>query len=513
MPCSHPIVSYTNAKYLYRGVNRWRNMFSCGKCEACNRKNRAEWRLRTYYEAQRCLHEKGFVLFDTLTYCDDAIKKYSDVFPEMDIPFSFDYFSFSRDDVQKFFKRLRTNLKRHGYDVDKNMKYILSSEYGSSEQTDGFKNTHRPHYHLLFFVNFDIEPIDFSRIVSRSWICGKTDGVRPSDDCSQCPVKKFCKGRCIYQSPQYVMQERLIKVDSTQNCMKCVNYVTKYISKDLYNYEKLSQRVDDLFYSIMPGFNDDYEQLKLYRRFCRQVLPFHLQSQNFGLYALNVCDKQLLENYNKITFPSGEIGIYTTIPLPRYLERKLYYNFVKIDGRVHWYLKNDGINAKLRFLQNRINAFIADYRMFDNRISDDRLSDLALYACVYRGTLARYSDLLLPYKDYYRRLLMDNSECEPLFMNNNTEKDKFGLGKFLSSSYYVTPDGEIIYKGKQLHKEFNPPDGMVVVNDRFCDFWQGFDKRLELYYRWQRMVGNSNDLVSRHDAQIEDVYKQLGLLK
>ena len=149
MPCSHPIVSYTNAKYLYRGVNRWRNMFSCGKCDACNRKNRAEWRLRTYFEAQRCLNENGFVLFDTLTYCDDAIKRYSDVFPEMDIPVSFDYFSFSRDDVQKFFKRLRTNLKRNGYDVDKRLKYILSSEYGSSEQTEGFKNTHRPHNHVV----------------------------------------------------------------------------------------------------------------------------------------------------------------------------------------------------------------------------------------------------------------------------------------------------------------------------------------------------------------------------
>ena len=65
MPCSHPITTYTNARNIYHGVSRWKNTYACGMCEACIRKHRAEWRVRSYFESQRCLRDGGFVLFDT----------------------------------------------------------------------------------------------------------------------------------------------------------------------------------------------------------------------------------------------------------------------------------------------------------------------------------------------------------------------------------------------------------------------------------------------------------------
>ena len=513
MPCSHPITTYNNARHLYKGVNRWKNTFACGFCEACISKQRAEWRVRAYYESQRCLRDGGFVLFDTLTMSDDHIKRYSDVFPNMDIPKHLDKTAFCRSDIQKFFKRLRINLRRNGYNSDGKLRYILTSEYGTSEETRGFKNTHRPHYHVLFFVNFLIEPVALSRIISRSWYLGKTDGVKPYEDCSLCPLKEYCNKVCLYQSSNYVLSERVVSRDTLNNCMKCVNYVTKYISKDMFNWVNLSQSIENLFSVVCPNYLDDYETLKSYRRFRCNVLPFHLQSNGFGLYALEAEERQFIEKYNKIRIPSTKKDVVKEISLPRYLERKLYYDFKKIDGRVVWFLNDYGLKVKCAQLDNKINSFIADYRAYDPNISSDKLYDLALYNCVYRNSFASRQDLLLPYKEYYRRMITPRFDDVPLYYNFCTEKDKYLLGKFIASSWYVNSDGEIVYHRKQYHKEFRPRADYVVVTENLCPFWHGFELLLAQFQKYKNSVGLSKDLIQiRDDAQL-DRYKQLGLLK
>ena len=147
MSCSNSIQGYTSARFLYRGPSVFRQVYTCGRCESCIRKQRTDWRVRSYYESLSTLRKRGaFVLFDTLTYSDVNIKRYCDIFPDMPIPALFNKFCFSRDDVQRFFKRLRVNLSRAGYRFKpEQLRYILTSEYGSSEKTRGFVNTHRPH--------------------------------------------------------------------------------------------------------------------------------------------------------------------------------------------------------------------------------------------------------------------------------------------------------------------------------------------------------------------------------
>ena len=244
MSCSNLINTYTNAKNIYFGVSRWRQGFTCGRCDGCISKQRTDWRVRAYYESLDCLSRSdSFVLFDTLTYTDSYVRHYSDIFPDMQIPSLLNGFAFSRPDVQKFFKRLRINLKRDGYKYDSSqLRYILTSEFGTDEG-----GTHRPHYHLLFFVSFPISPIVFSRHVSRAWMFGKTDGVRPYDDCKKCPILNYCRGYCLYQSEQYVVNERLVSNSSQENVFKCVNYVTKYVSKDICKTGKLQYDVDRLW--------------------------------------------------------------------------------------------------------------------------------------------------------------------------------------------------------------------------------------------------------------------------
>ena len=516
MSCSHIIDSYTNSKYLFRGVSRFRQSFTCGRCSSCISKHRTDWRVRSYYESQDCLRNRGFVLFDTLTYCDDHIKRYSDLFPDMNIPKLLDNTCFSRDDVQKFFKRLRINLKRGGYDYEESeLRYILTSEYGSDEKKNGFQLTHRPHYHLLFFVGFPISPIEFSRYVSRSWYLGKTDGVRPSDDCSECPIKKYCNGYCLYQSSQYVLNERLVNADSPANTMKCVNYVTKYISKDMYNSDILQQRVDLLWRYLAPDYKTDLLVYRKYRKFCSQVLPFHLQSKKFGKSILDdVNERDYMIKTNQIHLPTSDRNVVLSVSVPRYYQRHLYYDYKKVDGRVKWYLTPFGIDTKVSQLSNKIDSFIRDYRVFDDSLSDDELIQLSLYKNVYRGTLTDVQSLLLPWKDYYRKLLQPHDEEteKPLYYNINTKRDKLSVGSFLSSSYSVTADGEIIYKGKQLHKEFIPFDGYTLVNEKTCPYWYGFDRKIVAFDRWKLGISCARDDVQRVQDENTDYYRQIGLL-
>lgn len=518
MSCSSPIYTYTNSKYLYRGVSRFRQEYSCGRCSGCISRQRSDWRVRSYYEAKDCLNssQHSFCLFDTLTYSDEYIRKYSYVFPDVIIPPDLDHACFSRYDVQTFFKRLRVSLTRAGYFPEHGaLRYILTCEYGSAEKTRGFMNTHRPHYHILFFVRMPISPVDFSRFVSQSWFEGKTDGVRPYDDCSKCPVRNFCNGYCIYQSEDYVLRERVISVDSSANTMKCVNYVTKYISKDMYMTRKLEDKVRDFFGSCFPDYETNFETRRFYRKFCSQVLPFHLQSLGFGAAVLeDAKERDFIINENKIHLPTADSSVVTSVAVPRYYDRKLYYDYEKIDGRVVWSLSDFGLSTKQAHLEKRIRQFMSDFRAYNPTFPSKRLYDLALYRCVYKGTLADDYSLSQPYWVYYLKTIRPHAADErPLYYNRGTLQDKLSIGKFLYSSYKVSPDGEIIFKGKQLHKEFIPYDGYHIVNDKLKSSWYGFDKILARYDKWRADNVSYKDLIKSNDDLQHDRHKQLGLVK
>lgn len=516
MECSHIIDAYTNSKFLYRGVNRYRLTYSCGRCAGCISRQRTDWRVRSYYESLDCLRKpSSFILFDTLTYADDYIPHYSDIFPDMHIPGILDSYCFSRYDVQCFFKRLRISLVRAGYKYTSGqLRYILTSEYGSSEQTRGFKNTHRPHYHILFFVSFPISPVEFSRFVSRCWSYGKTDGVRPFESCDECPLKCYCRGNCLYQSPDYVINERLVNSNTSANLVKCVNYVTKYVSKDMYMTSQLENKAELLFRYLNPDYKDDILVYRRYRHFMSHVLPFHLQSQGFGLSLLSDDGaRQMAIDSNSVVIPTGEKDIFRQVALPRYYQRKLFYNYEKVDGRVRWFLNDFGIETKVNQLDDKLARWKSDYRAYDSGISDSTLHDLALYANVYCGTLSDYQSLLLPYKEYYRKMLLPHSSDEqPLYINKATLRDRLTCGRFLSTRYSITSDGEVIYHGKQLHCEFLPYDGYVVVDDRCCVYWHGFDLMLSNYRRYKRDVGIYKDVAAYNRDKHLDYCKQIGLV-
>lgn len=94
----------------------------CGKCYACLSRKRSEWAFRLQKEARY----SSSAYFFTLTYDDEHVSVNENGFP-----------SVSKDDIQRFMKRLRKMY------VPNKIRYFITSEYGPS--------TLRPHYHGLIF--------------------------------------------------------------------------------------------------------------------------------------------------------------------------------------------------------------------------------------------------------------------------------------------------------------------------------------------------------------------------
>ena len=134
----------------------------CGKCYACLSRKRSEWAFRLAKE-QRYSDSSYFI---TLTYNDDHIPVNENGFP-----------SVSKDDIQRFMKRLRKL-----YESTK-IRYFITSEYGPE--------THRPHYHGIIF-NAPTSSVDgFYRDIEKAWGLGYVSaGTVTSASINYCA--KYC---------------------------------------------------------------------------------------------------------------------------------------------------------------------------------------------------------------------------------------------------------------------------------------------------------------------------------
>lgn len=141
----------------------------CGKCVACLTNRRNEWQIRMIYQTRQfpCCY------FVTLTYSDDTLPVFSSdhykiwydhigysVDPEISdvIKSKIGKPCFSIPDVQKFIKRLRKSLAKVS------LSYFCTAEYG--------ENLHRPHYHLIVWLDSPLDWSSFKDFVGRSWFSG-----------------------------------------------------------------------------------------------------------------------------------------------------------------------------------------------------------------------------------------------------------------------------------------------------------------------------------------------------
>lgn len=127
----------------------------CGKCIECSDRKRNDLFVRASYEYADCLSHGGSAYFITLTYNNKCLPMFGH------------HPCFNRLDVTTFLRRLRARhykfCKKFGYEYD-GIRYFVTSEYGHE--------THRPHYHMVLFVQRPLNVNLIPYLVRSTWHFG-----------------------------------------------------------------------------------------------------------------------------------------------------------------------------------------------------------------------------------------------------------------------------------------------------------------------------------------------------
>lgn len=334
----------------------------CGHCAECKKNKRLEWRFRSYYHAKHCIDNGGFVYFDTLTYRPECVPRLSR-FLDLSQYNIDDFMCFDSSDWKNFLKNMRRQLDYHY--KGSHFTYFITSEYGTDE-----RYTHRPHYHILFFVFGPISPLDFSSLVAKCWHFGRTDGLP-------------------YQPTGYVL-EHVFRAGS--DYLKVCNYVAKYVTKDSTFQTSINNRLTILEKKLDE---DTYKTLK------RNIDMFHRQSQGYGHYFLDTLDVRLRNLINKygIVIIEDDKSVVAKLPLPLYYRRKLFYKCIKNNDKYLWIPTNEGVDYLRNRLISNVN-YVANsyYNIYLNLSQDEQsqvdsllngrtLFDFSTYLLLYRGRL------------------------------------------------------------------------------------------------------------------------------
>lgn len=222
-----------------KDVNGRPQYVPCGKCDACRRLQSSVWVQRMEHESRCWKH----TLFFTLTYSDTYLPKLKrldesvwcdtskvhhgdkfafvtlndfvkvslrgvpkesqsfvehDVIHELELKEEIPYLPVS--DVQKFIKRLRSNLVRK---YDKNEKtnkirYYIVGEYGPKHL--------RPHWHGILWTNSDELCSNFASILSSCWKFGYFDASPVQNSASQYVAKYI---NCFTHLPSFYKEPTL----------------------------------------------------------------------------------------------------------------------------------------------------------------------------------------------------------------------------------------------------------------------------------------------------------------
>lgn len=376
----------------------------CGHCEACKQRRRNDWFVRAYYEWLQTCKTNGFVYYLTLTYKPQCLPKFR-LSDGSYIP------CFDKNHLQQYIKLLRTWVSRElGFD---GWKFFVSSEYGG--------NSHRPHYHILFFVYGHSDSMfRFKGLARLAWKYGWT-----------APGKK--NGGIL---------------EGSQPLKYCAKYVCKDVVTDNY-FQSLIDQVSDI------------------SKF-QNYLPFTRCSQHFGECALQLADRNLLELDGIKVIDNGVPKVFK---LPRYLDLKLCYKKqYNINGNIQYVLSDYGEQVySKRFYNKRKNLFdivtsflndenlslikfnsysyesfysLTDIKKKFMNLCDNDLDKLVDYLLVYRGYSAkrvssRDFDGIIPdcQEVYNNRLFRSRGSCYTqldhninfLTIYNNSLNSAYGL--------------------------------------------------------------------------------------
>lgn len=520
--CLSPIQIRNRSKYFNR-TTLHKTLFSvpCGKCAECLAARKNEYYFRSYYQALDCWDHNGYCLFDTLTYNEENVPHINDFITDPDIRFSSadNFTCFNYLDVRYFLVRLRRYLSYHGFNPKEKLKYFICSEYGEDP-----RYTHRPHYHVMFYVyDSSLDPLFLSNAIDRCWQKGITDGAP-------------------YQGNTYVLQKRVFWRGADELHMRSVcNYIGKYMTKDSEftktvndRMEKLLRRIiykqneliytrnffrqdhfpTDLFDSKAYDLIFDYERFaaaiqqrahadladlnsKYIRDLTRHVSQFIRQSQGFGLYMIEKLGKDFIFENACVEMPDQE-QIVKRIPVPQYIVNKLFKE-KKVDpltGEVYYGWSDYGNSYRMYHAEKGLLALEKKFvETFDPRNLSEYFTDFQVDEI--RNSLARYlhgytvRDLL-----YYQKYMQGR------FWMSDDEPD-------YESFYYVDQrglyDDTCISRDEFFDSQRQPFHDAYVIHDPY------FDYALNLYQTVSYAIGKHKQKVYDHRVEQEKRYKTIGV--
>lgn len=344
----------------------------CGRCILCSNKKSSQWAFRCICETRTC----GFPYFVTLTYNEESRPKEGVV----------------KSDVQKFIKRLRTNLDRKF--GSNNLRYICVSEYTHSV-------TRRPHYHLLLWnIPDEIARTAYHRLkwIEKHWT--QPTGKYHSDGSPVMSSNGFCYVLpCLTGGVNYIFKymAKPGNVPENQNPnfrLSSIGIGRDHINSNLSSYSNpnvLKESVYDIIRqsSVSRPFTS-YTKSKLYPSESKCLSPFFwkyikksISAYNIGMNLNKLLPPEL--HYLKFKFPKDVHSIYRKLrPLHVYSR---YY--IDEDDYCYKQLSQPSASPQcIDFLLDEINqVFHYAYSMFQTAMCDYDESSLTNYI----ASLPRYS--------------------------------------------------------------------------------------------------------------------------
>lgn len=504
--CLHPIYIRNPTKRVNSSGGQLLKMHvPCGKCADCKKHKRTEWHFRTYKEIEHVIKNGGYVYFDTLTYSNRHLPMLSHYFDIKKYKCK-DFMCFDNSHWRNFLKNLRRQLDYH-YKGSK-FRYFLVSEYGTDDRF-----THRPHYHVLFFMqNKVIDPLKLSLLISKCWKYGRTDGIKYH------PLPHVAKHI-------YGYNVGFGSNDDMHALSSICSYVAKYVTKESTFEKNIQNRKKYLSAYISSD--------ELLKDIFNRIDMFHRQSQGIGISfiseLLSMDFKNLLCS-NVCRIPSSK-KVVTTLSLPLYYIRHLFYtNKRASDGHYYWELNERGkeymidklINSVSvindMYVQKYINATPDQKYIIDDILCDTRtLYDFAVYKVFYQGRLRYISSL--SFKDYMQTSRLSDVEYNiydwmQIIIGSNVVYTDDGPMKFsvddnvvriqkslISSDIFDTDFIELSYKDFVEYYTFNErSDASFKRFDELDDFFFSICKK-------------SNERLQQTFDYIEDLKNRLKHLK
>lgn len=388
--CLKPI-SLVNPKKnisLYGGIS-YKMTVPCGECAECNKRKQSEWYFRAYYESKYTFDNGGYVYFDTLTYANEYLPHVSDFCPELKGHIS-DFSCFNLDHYRLFFRDLRRQLEYYGFDVRHKLKYFLTSEYGVDD-----RYTHRPHYHVLFFVlDKSLDPIVLSQFIAKCWKYGRTDGEP-------------------YKGGQYVLNHTFghgFCVDQVHMQTIC-NYVSKYVTKDNKFQKTIDSRINVVMNKRFGTCEVSAVTLDYYKKVKKNMCQFHRQSYHFGESFFEYNDMEQVFKTGMISMPDKN-NIVKHIPLPNYYARKIFFDLIKsYDGHLRWQINELGIKYKLTHRLKSIELFTKKFEEWQLNMENKYMSVCEGYVDDdgHRWTQSEVEEWYSSHLDRFNKLLGDRT--------------------------------------------------------------------------------------------------------